>query len=220
MKKLHEIPELKGLRLVGGTALALYLGHRRSIDLDFFGSIKMDGMSICNILTNAGFDALSERDTTNIHIFKVNNVKVDMVNYSFDWLEPSVEIDGIRMAGLKDIAAMKLEAITNRGTRKDFVDLYFLLQHFTLNQMLNMYLEKYTRGSIFNVIRSLSYFVDAEEVPMPEMLIPVKWENIKTTIRRAVERQVKKSRNSAKKVNDTPCEGDEPVKSQNHSLDN
>jgi hypothetical protein len=187
LRDLQKIPVLSGLRLVGGTALALLFGHRRSIDLDFFGSINMDGTSICKILTDAGFDAFSERDATNIHIFKVNNVKVDVVNYPFDWLESPVEIDGVIMAGLKDIAAMKLEAITNRGTRKDFVDFYFLLQHFSLNQMLDIYIEKYTRGSIFNVLRSLCYFVDAEKAPMPEMLVPVQWGDIKTAIQHAVE---------------------------------
>jgi hypothetical protein len=64
LKELQKIPALNGLRLVGGTALALLLGHRRSIDLDFFGSIDMNGTSICKILTDAGFDALSERDAT------------------------------------------------------------------------------------------------------------------------------------------------------------
>jgi predicted nucleotidyltransferase component of viral defense system len=187
LKELQKIPVLNDLRLVGGTALALQLGHRRSIDLDFFGSINMNGTSICKILTNAGFDAFSERDAANIHVFRINNVKVDMVNYPFAWLESPVEIDGIRMAGLKDIVAMKLEAITNRGTRKDFVDFYFLSQHFSLNQMLDIYLDKYTRGSIFNVLRSLCYFNDAETVPMPEMLIPTRWENIKSTIRHLME---------------------------------
>jgi predicted nucleotidyltransferase component of viral defense system len=180
---------LNGLRLVGGTALALQLGHRRSIDLDFFGSIDMDGAIILKYLLDAGFDAFSERDTTNIHIFKVNNVKVDMVNYPYDWLEPPIEVDGIRMAGLKDIVAMKLEAVTNRGTRKDFVDVYFLLQHFSLTQMLDIYMAKYTNGSIFNVIRSLCYFNDAEVLPMPEMIIHTQWDDIKSTIQNMMKQQ-------------------------------
>ncbi|MDR1595043.1 MAG: nucleotidyl transferase AbiEii/AbiGii toxin family protein [Prevotellaceae bacterium] len=182
LKQLQQVPALSDLRLVGGTALALQLGHRRSIDLDFFGSIKMDGTIILKNLIDAGLDAFSEWDTPNIHVFRVNNVKVDIVNYPYDWLESPIESDGIRMADLKDIAAMKLEAVTNRGTRKDFVDVYFLLQHFTIIQMLDFYIKKYTRGSIFNVIRSLCYFVDAEIMPMPEMVIPVQWEDIKSII--------------------------------------
>jgi hypothetical protein len=93
------------------------------------------------------------------------------------------------MAGLKNIVAMKLEAITNRGSRKDFVDVYFLLQHFSLTQMLDIYMEKYTRGSIFNVVRSLCYFNDAEILPMPEMIIPVQWEDIKSTIQNMMQQQ-------------------------------
>jgi hypothetical protein len=88
---------------------------------------------------------------------------------------------------LKDIAAMKLSAITNRGTMKDFVDIYFLLQHFSLNQMLELYMQKYTDGTLFNVIRSMTYFADAENNSMPEMLVPVQWEDIKTFIRHTVE---------------------------------
>jgi predicted nucleotidyltransferase component of viral defense system len=86
---------------------------------------------------------------------------------------------------VKDIAAMKLAAITNRGTKKDFVDVYFLLQHFSLNQMLKMYMQKYTDGSLFNVIKSMTYFADAEKDSMPEMLVSVQWGNIKTAIQHA-----------------------------------
>jgi hypothetical protein len=77
----------------------------------------------------------------------------------------SIDLDffGNINATLKDIAAMKLAAITNQGTKKDFIDFYFLLQHFSFNQMLELYKQKYTEGSLFNVIRSLTYFMDAEE---------------------------------------------------------
>jgi predicted nucleotidyltransferase component of viral defense system len=185
---LQKIPLLNNLRLVGGTALALYLGHRRSVDLDFFGNINVSGLQIADELFENGYeDVVVKYDTKNIKIFLVNQVKIDVVNYRYEWIEPCVETENIRMAGLKDIAAMKLAAITNRGTKKDFVDVYFLLQHFTLNQMSELYQQKYPDGSLFTVFKSLSYFVDAEKNSMPEMLVPVQWENIKSTIQHAVE---------------------------------
>jgi predicted nucleotidyltransferase component of viral defense system len=188
LKKLQEIPLLNNLRLVGGTALALQLGHRRSVDLDFFGNIDATGLQIADeLFVNGQEDIVVKYDTKNIKILFVNEVKIDIVNYRYEWIEPCIEMENVRLAGLKDIAAMKLAAITNRGTKKDFVDIYFLLQHFSIQQMLDLYQQKYTDGSIFNVIRSMTYFVDAEENVMPEMLVPVQWENIKSTVRQAVE---------------------------------
>jgi predicted nucleotidyltransferase component of viral defense system len=188
LKKLQKISLLNNLRLVGGTALALQLGHRRSVDLDFFGDIDVTGLQIADELSVNGYeDVVVKYDTKNIKFFFVNGVKLDIVNYRYKWIEPCIETGNVRLAGLKDIAAMKLAAIPNRGTKKDFVDIYFLLKHFFIQQMLDLYQQKYTDCSAFNVIRSLTYFVDAEDNIMPEMIIPVQWRNIKSTIRQAVE---------------------------------
>lgn len=89
---------------------------------------------------------------------------------------------------MKDIAAMKLAAITNRGTKKDFVDMYFLLQQFSLNEMLEYYKIKYNTNSIYNVIRSLVYFADAESDPMPKMYIPAMWDEVKSFIKESIEK--------------------------------
>ncbi|MDR1340031.1 MAG: nucleotidyl transferase AbiEii/AbiGii toxin family protein [Prevotellaceae bacterium] len=189
LKHLQKMPLFDRLRLVGGTALALQLGHRRSVDLDFFGNINASGLQIADELFENGYKDVEIRyDTKNIKIFNINQVKVDIVSYRYEWLESCIKTEGVSLAGLKDIAAMKLAAMTNRGTKKDFVDIYFLLQHFSLNQMLELYMQKYTDGTLFNVIRSITYFADAEENSMPEMIVQVQWEDIKTTIRHAVER--------------------------------
>jgi hypothetical protein len=87
---------------------------------------------------------------------------------------------------LKDIAAMKLSAITNRGTRRDFIDIYFLLRYYTLQEQLEFYTSKYPQGSIFDVVRSLTYFTDAEAIPIPKMLVAVEWGEVKRVIRNAV----------------------------------
>jgi len=187
LKRLQKIPLLKELRLVGGTALALQLGHRRSIDLDFFGPIDAEGLQIADEMYAAGLeDIVVIRNTRTIKIFIVNKVKVDIVSYRYKWLTSPIEIDDVKLADIKDIAAMKLAAVTNRGTKKDFVDIFFLLQQFTIKQMLELYEQKFTDGSIFNVIRSLTYFEDAERDIMPEMYIPVDWVQVKQTILEAV----------------------------------
>ena len=112
----------------------------------------------------------------------LNGIKTDIVNYSYPWIGELLQKDDLRLAHTKDIAAMKLAAITGRGSKKDFVDLFFLLQTYSLAEMMKMYGEKYTDGSEFMVLKSLVYFEDAEEEEMPEMLMPVSWSAIKKTI--------------------------------------
>jgi len=188
LKQLQQMPLFQNSRLVGGTALALQLGHRNSIDLDFFGEFQNSYIDFLNAFNNEELTVNSLQNTKSIHIFEIEGVKVDIVNYPYKWLEDPIEDDGIKLSGLKDIASMKLAAITNRGTKKDFIDMYFLLQHFSLNEMLGYYKTKYNTNSIYNVIRSLVYFADAENDPMPKMYIPVIWDEVKSTIKESVEK--------------------------------
>jgi len=187
LKRLQQVPMLDGLRLVGGTALALQLGHRNSVDLDFFGVIDKSVEEIQNDLEAKGFYVHPEQKSKTINILTIDGVKVDIVGGFSNWIEPPIKTEGIRMAGLQDIAAMKLHAITNRGRKKDFIDLYFLLQHFSLKQMIEFYEKKYPKNNLFFVIRSLSYFNDAEADPLPQMFIDVSWEEMKSVIRNAIE---------------------------------
>ena len=112
----------------------------------------------------------------------IDGVKVDIVNYKYDWIDTPVEEDGIRLAGVKDIAAMKVAAIIGRGTKKDFIDLYFLLKQYSLKEILNLYLQKYPDGSLFIAMKSLSYFEDAEADPMPVMFEELSWPDVKALI--------------------------------------
>lgn len=182
LKKLQSMPELADTRLVGGTALALLLGHRLSIDIDLFGKINSD------ILTETlraerfeTFDVTFENKV--IKHYMINQVKVDVVKYDYyPWLESMIVEDGIRLAGMKDIAAMKLGAITNRGSRKDFVDLFFLLKTFSMKEIFGFYAEKFPDSTPFITFRSLVYFDDADKENMPDMLIPTTWEEVKKRI--------------------------------------
>jgi len=178
LKRLSQEPFLAETRLVGGTALALQYGHRMSIDLDFFGNIEEDSIAIREILHNIGPISVF-KETSNIKIYTVNGIKVDFVNYKYPWIDAVIEKDGLRLASPKDIAAMKINAIEGRGTKKDFIDMYFLLQHYTLEDILTFYANKYPENSLFRALMSLTYFEDAEKQLMPKMFSKIEWNEMK-----------------------------------------
>jgi len=189
LKRLQALPELEETRLVGGTALALQLGHRISVDLDIFGKWNYSEDMLGKFSAVGQAEKESGTPDGKMAFFYIDGVKVDCVAYDmYDWLEPPVEEDGIRLAGIKDIAAMKVNAITNRGTRKDFVDMARLLENYSLVDIFAWYRKKYPAANPALAMRSMSYFVDAETMPMPKMLIPFDWEEAKDRIRAAVRK--------------------------------
>ena len=181
LKALMQEPALCELRLVGGTALALQYGHRSSIDLDLFGKIDIDAYELQEILSKHGMLRV-ENETKIIHQYIIDNIKVDVVNYPFEWISPMIEDEGVRLASPMDIAAMKVNAIEGRGTKKDFIDMYMLLQHYSLEEILGFYQQKYPNHSVFRALRSLTYFEDAEDQFMPRMFVDDTWEDIKQFI--------------------------------------
>jgi predicted nucleotidyltransferase component of viral defense system len=185
LKKLTANPLLCELRLVGGTALALQYGHRMSIDLDFFGRIEIDKEELKDSLRENGeFSVINE--TRNIHQYLIDGVKVDIVNYNYPWIDDSIEEDGLCLASPKDIAAMKINAIEGRGTKKDFIDIAELLKHYPLKELLDFHTQKYSDATTFRAMLSLSYFDDAEKQPMPTMFISETWEQMKQNIKTAL----------------------------------
>lgn len=181
LRELQQEPSLRQTRLVGGTALALQIGHRKSDDLDLFGPVPSEALELEQALRAYGAVSLTRRSRM-IQVYTVRGIKVDFVDYPYPWLADAVLSDGLRLASCQDIAAMKLSAITNRGTRKDFVDLVFLLDQFSLPEMLALYRRKYADASLFPVLKSLAYFDDADEDPMPHMLKPLDWNQAKQRI--------------------------------------
>ena len=183
LKRIQSLEEFSSTRLVGGTALALQLGHRKSIDLDFFGKFDTTLEELTAILSE--FSVVRPISSSKMMRFLVvNDIKVD----PYEWIDSPVCDNGIVLAGIKDIAAMKLSAITNRGTKKDFIDYYFLLKHFSLEDLIDLYRQKYTDAQLFTSIKSLTYFEDADGDPMPDMIFPVDWNDVKTTIEMEVAR--------------------------------
>lgn len=182
LKSLMQEPAFNDMRLVGGTALALQYGHRQSIDLDFFGDLTCELENTQEILSKYGKVTVL-KETKNIRIYVVDNIKVDFVHYScYPWLEDVIFEDGIRLASPVDIAAMKINAIEGRGTRKDFVDVFFLLKHYSLQEILSFYKAKYPNYSDFRAMMSLTYFDDAEMQPMPKMFNNTSWSDMQKAI--------------------------------------
>ena len=167
--------------LVGGTSLALQIGHRNSIDIDLFGNYEINEELFTKTLNEFGTFEVYKR-SKNILITSINGVKTDFVNYQYPLLKEYLIIDNIRMASKEDIAAMKLNAISGRGSKKDFIDLFFLLNEFTLNEMIDFYLQKYFDGSKFMVVKSLSYFADADLDQTPTTYLDFNWEICKQKI--------------------------------------
>lgn len=181
LKKLQRLPVLEQTRLVGGTALALQLGHRKSIDLDFFGTVDCEAEYLRESI--AGIASLTIlKESPHIHIYIVDGIKVDIVNYKYPWLDDVVLEQGLRLASINDIAAMKITAIIGRGTKKDFIDIAFLLHHFSLEEILHFYAAKYNDSSVFMAMKSLAYFDDAEADPMPDMFVNQSWQQLKAYI--------------------------------------
>lgn len=159
LKRLMFDSNLNDFTLVGGTALSLLLGHRISVDLDFFTVNSFDVKDLsAHLYRNYNYEL--DYIATNTIKGESDGIKLDFIAHQYPYLENPYQTEGIRIASMIDLAAMKLNAITTNGTRlKDFVDIAFLSSQFTLNEMLRAYEQKY-HASIILGIKSLSYFDD------------------------------------------------------------
>lgn len=188
---ISKLPLMSEFYLAGGTGLALQIGHRFSIDLDFFSespeAVGADQRKmILEILKDdPSLKITWDKDGT----FVANSRDVGVSFFRLDQhplIIPTPGIDNIQVAAIEEIGAMKLAAILSRGTRKDYVDLYFILQQKKLMQLFEIASKKYPFNQAFPafVVRALSYFEDAEFDPMPRMIQPVKWSEIKSFLDR------------------------------------
>lgn len=187
LKDLNSKQYLKSFVMVGGTALALQLGHRKSIDLDFFTvtDFQSDDL-LSNLLTDFNIQILNQ--TEKALISNINGVKVDFIRFRYPFQHPFIEENGIKMASIEDIAAMKLDAFSGRRNKKDFFDLYFLLEKFNLEQLFEFYVQKYPHQTTFHVLRSLTYFEDAEIQPDPIVFNHnVTWKRVKNSIENIIK---------------------------------
>jgi len=186
LKRLCVHPATEDFALVGGTSLALRFGHRMSVDLDFFRPEIFDHKIIAASLAE-DFTTLQITNDNSIGMMAfIEDVKVDLVTYSYPLLQPFETIEGVRMMSLPDVAAMKLGAISNRGAKKDFYDLHILLRELGLEKLLDCYARKFPNHDPLIPLRSMIYFEDAEDTPSPKTLIKTTWTEVKADIRTAV----------------------------------
>jgi predicted nucleotidyltransferase component of viral defense system len=186
LERLSSIEELNKFTLAGGTALALQIGHRISYDLDFFLQGDLSNEMILHAIENTGkLEIISQ--SPRILVLLMNNIKVDFIRHPYSSIESPVLEQNLRLSGLKDIAAMKLHAIAGRGRRRDFVDLYFLLKRFSLKEIIAFYSRRFFDGNELMVVRSLSFFDDAESDPdVVYVSETVSWDEIKHSIHKAI----------------------------------
>lgn len=180
---LGKSPATKDFYLAGGTACALWLGHRISVDLDFFTKEHFKVEKLKQELKKIG-EVTVEQESEDTFNGKLGDLKVSFFLYPYPLLNPCNKFQGLQIADLVDIACMKIDAISSRGTRRDFIDLYFICREGrSLRELRRAFDKKYegTGYSKVHIIKSLTYFVDAErEEEMPRMLVPVDWQKIKS----------------------------------------
>ncbi len=188
LKQLMLLPLSGPFFLVGGTALALQLGHRMSIDLDLFTMQPFNSTTLLETLSTK-FEISIELEEPNMLITNIEGIKVDFVKMGYPILFPTLLVEGVQMLDLRDIAPMKLKAIAQRGSKKDFFDIYFLLDIMPLETMISLFRQKFKMHEVFHILKSLSYFEDAEQSANPVVFDKsVTWKEVKASINESVKR--------------------------------
>lgn len=176
-----SLPELSHFRLVGGTSLALQLGHRTSIDIGFTDtSFKNIHLQLQLRDRFKSFQMLWEN--SNVFTSQIDNVKVDFFNWHVKFIKPAIIEDSIRLMDKSEIAAMKLETIGTRKEKKDFIDIYFLLQQYSLKELIDNFNLKYPFISYKFIIESLMAVDYADNTEAPEIFLPFEWNEAKNYI--------------------------------------
>lgn len=175
--------ELGNFRLVGGTGLSLQLGHRQSVDIDMFTDEDFDILYIAKVLkkkmSKADVRIFSFGITIYTPINESKSLKIDLMATD-KFIRPETHIDKIRFAHIEDIAAMKLEAITSRNTKKDFYDIAEILNYYTFDQLLSFYTERYPYNDIKQVLENFTFFSeDCEAEFDPISLKSIDWLSVK-----------------------------------------
>lgn len=179
LKRLADIrsPMLDGWILAGGTGLALQLGHRRSEDFDFFRSDKVKITNLHEILKSAGSYETLQEDEKTLTVL-VSGIKLSFFCIADPFIFKPIPFSFFGIADIRDIALMKIVAISGRGSRKDFVDLYSILRRGqSLDELFKLIPKKYGKGrdNIYHIFKSLTFFEDAEGEPVPRMFEPFNW---------------------------------------------
>lgn len=180
--------------LAGGTSLALQLGHRTSADLDFFTQSSFNNEYIISEIGKnvAGFQVIDEKEDTLSLIG--NGIKLSFFRYPYPFIEERVRFEGVSLSGILDIASMKILAIVQRGTKRDFVDLFFVLQDVPFAKVARNMVARFGTDRLNPVVmgKALVHFIDADSNPDPNFVVgmQVDWGTIKKFFRNHVKAMV------------------------------
>lgn len=195
LDKLSTLPTIGQFYLAGGTACALHLGHRFSHDLDFFTEKTFNHLSLANDLSKLGNYQSSVLEEETI-LGLLDEVKISFFHYRYSLISKTSPYNSIAVADLPDIAAMKIEAISSRGKKRDFIDLYYILMKgsYRLEETVRLFQKKYhgLDHNLVHIYKSLLYFKDADGDEMPEMIIQTDWNKVKRYFEQEVPRVSKK----------------------------
>jgi hypothetical protein len=193
LSQLMNLEVLSTYNLVGGTGLSLKLGHRISIDIDLFSKEKIENELIINCLSETFQKKFVLISSNKVGIFcKINNIKVDLIHYNFDLINPIEEFENVRIVSSEDIAAMKIQAILGRGVKKDFYDLFELLNQFSLNEIIQFHKLKYPLQTLnITIPQAITYFEEADESEDPISLRNETWDEVKKGLRKVVNEYLK-----------------------------
>lgn len=166
-KRLDILPLLRNLKdnfyLAGGTSLALQIGHRDSIDFDFFSEDNIDTVRLFERLREIfkGHKLLKIQEENNtLTVLIDESVKVSFFTYKYKLIDKTISDENLTYASVADIGCMKLSTITARASNKDYIDLYFILKLFSLSDLLKKAHEKYPELDRNLILKSLVYFED------------------------------------------------------------
>lgn len=179
--------------LAGGTACSLYIGHRFSFDLDFFTTEPFNPKSIASHLKGLGRLSI-DQENQGTFLGHLNDIKISFFIYPYKLIFPKNYFQGVAIADIKDIACMKIDAISTRGTKRDFIDLFFICKKYSLSTLFSLFAKKYSEVNynLFHSIKSLAYFANADQEEMPKMVLKVEWKRIKEFFIQEQKRLTKK----------------------------
>lgn len=190
---LSQTEWVKSFYLGGGTAITLHLGHRQSVDLDFFSPAPFETAILRQHLEKVGSFSLDSEAEGTLH-GTLLGVKVSFLKYEYPLLRPLKEIESINVADIVDLACMKLDAISSRGKKRDFVDLYAIIQQrqLSLESIFACFDEKFANlhYNTCHLLKSLTYFKDADGDPDPVFIAPIHWKDVTAFFQREAKRQM------------------------------
>lgn len=199
-KRLKILPRLEFLRrdygfyLAGGTALALQIGHRKSIDFDFYTARDFDPKDLFRKFKIIFKQITPTHMAEGTLMVSIDDIEFSFFRYEYPLLKPPVELEHIDLSSLEDIAAMKVIAVVQRGTKRDFVDIFYLLKKFSLDEILRFTAGKYSVFNEYIGLRALTYFEDAEKDRSRrrlETFEKIRWDKIKKDIIDLVDKYTK-----------------------------